>query len=637
MSNNNLPPTMGDSLSMGLDQSWKTEQFRFEAVQKLTQAFQESQRGSNRTLGNGTQAEELEKSICKKAESQRQYLELLEKCINVVRRMGQQQQQQQQQMPQQPQLQQLQQQQPQQQSLFNSSGGGIVTSIESRPRSTNVEMVGDHRHVSMSMIGQQSEEPKMMPQHPVPQQQLGPGGSGPVGVQGLSHGGRMPVSSQSMMNMQPQPGQMGMQHIIRPGMNPGNNPAASQLQQRLLANRGMPGPGNPMMNNLPPNMAPRGINMGQMMPNRMGNMGGMGPAQSMGNPMMNQTSMGPSMSQRAPPPMYNVSPHNMTPGGSPANMGMMSQSPVAGQYIHSPQQAPIPSPAGGGPRSMAPSPLSSANTPNPQDSSSTQDEQAYLEKVRQLAKYIEPLRIMISRIGSSDQVKLDKMKKLLDILSNPTKRMPIETLKKCEDVLVRLKLDTETRPESTVNPLLEAVYNLRTSSKTQSVHLNHTLQRTFGAPLEALYGPEISLPPLPKRRRVEEESSSDIPHILQGEVARLQSHFKVQLDQSQPTQHVGQVNLTCQLEDPNLPSVPPISVTIPEDYPDVPPICDADLTEYFATPFLQRVQTALTSRLSKMPPNFTLSQLLSAWEFSVRSACSPKPNHVTIGTAIFGM
>lgn len=148
---------MGDSLSMGLDQSWKTEQFRFEAVQKLTQAFQESQRGSNRTLGNGTQAEELEKSICKKAESQRQYLELLEKCINVVRRMGQQQQQQQQQMPQQPQLQQLQQQQPQQQSLFNSSGGGIVTSIESRQRSTNVEMVGDHRHVSMGMIGQQSE------------------------------------------------------------------------------------------------------------------------------------------------------------------------------------------------------------------------------------------------------------------------------------------------------------------------------------------------------------------------------------------------------------------------------------------------------------------------------------------------
>ncbi|XP_059092185.1 mediator of RNA polymerase II transcription subunit 15-like isoform X2 [Tigriopus californicus] len=580
MSNNNLAPLTGD-LALSLDQSWKTEQFRCEAVQKLTQAFQESQRGSNRTLGNGKQAEELEKSICKKAESQRQYLELLEKCINVVRRMGQQQQQQQQQQQhqqQQPQPQHLP-QPPQQQPVYNSSGGGIVTSVESRPRSTNAEMMGDHRHASMSLVTQPE-----------------------------------------------------------PGMNPGNNPAASQLQQRLLANRGMPGPGNPMMTNLPPNMAPRGINMGQMMPNRMGNMGGMGPAQPMGNPMMNQTSMGPSMGQRAPPPMYNVSPHIMTPGGSPANMGMMSQSPVAGQYIHSPQQAPIPSPAGGGgPRSMAPSPLSSANTPNPQDTSSTQDEQAYLEKVRQLAKYIEPLRIMISRIGSSDQVKLDKMKKLLDILSNPNKRMPIETLKKCEDVLVRLKLDTEVRPESTVNPLLEAVYNLRTSSKTQSVHLNHTLQRTFGAPLEALYGPEISLPPLPKRRRVEEESPSDIPHILQGEVARLQSHFKVQLDQSQPTQHVGQVNLTCQLEDPNLPSVPPISVTIPEDYPDVPPICDADLTEYFATPFLQRVQTALTSRLSKMPPNFTLSQLLSAWEFSVRSACSPKPNHVTIGTAIFGM
>jgi hypothetical protein len=61
------------------------------------------------------------------------------------------------------------------------------------------------------------------------------------------------------------------------------------------------------------------------------------------------------------------------------------------------------------------------------------------------------------------------------------------------------------------------------------------LHRTFGAPVEALYGSEISLPPLPKRRRridLEETSHSGVPgvivpHILQGEIARLQSHFKV--------------------------------------------------------------------------------------------------------------
>ena len=60
---------------------------------------------------------------------------------------------------------------------------------------------------------------------------------------------------------------------------------------------------------------------------------------------------------------------------------------------------------------------------------------------------------------------------------------------------------------------------------------------TFGAPVEALYGSDITLPPLPKRRRridLEEASHSGsggtgvtVPHVLQGEIARLQSHFKV--------------------------------------------------------------------------------------------------------------
>ena len=39
----------------------------------------------------------------------------------------------------------------------------------------------------------------------------------------------------------------------------------------------------------------------------------------------------------------------------------------------------------------------------------------------------------------SDVEKLSKMKKLLEILSNPSKRMPLETLLKCEAVLEKLK------------------------------------------------------------------------------------------------------------------------------------------------------------------------------------------------------
>lgn len=89
------------------------------------------------------------------------------------------------------------------------------------------------------------------------------------------------------------------------------------------------------------------------------------------------------------------------------------------------------------------------------------------------------------------------MKKLLEILSNPSKRMPVETLQKCEIALE--KMDFSKRGDGSVgpalatlkenhffSPLLEAV-----SSHLQSPVANHTLQRTFGPCIEAFFGPEI--------------------------------------------------------------------------------------------------------------------------------------------------
>lgn len=88
------------------------------------------------------------------------------------------------------------------------------------------------------------------------------------------------------------------------------------------------------------------------------------------------------------------------------------------------------------------------------------------------------------------------MKKLLEILSNPTKRVPLETIIKCEVVLEKLDLkrgESSVGPVSTsmkehhfFSPLLEAV-----NANLQSPVANHTLQRTFGPCLEALFGPEI--------------------------------------------------------------------------------------------------------------------------------------------------
>lgn len=90
------------------------------------------------------------------------------------------------------------------------------------------------------------------------------------------------------------------------------------------------------------------------------------------------------------------------------------------------------------------------------------------------------------------------MKKLLEILSNPNQRMALETLIKCEVVLEKLDFK---RGEGSVapvtahltlkehqifNPLLEAC-----SNNLQSPVINHTMHRTFGPALEALFGPEI--------------------------------------------------------------------------------------------------------------------------------------------------
>ena len=234
-------------------------------------------------------------------------------------------------------------------------------------------------------------------------------------------------------------------------------------------------------------------------------------------------------------------------------------------------------------RQMQPSPgmpdpsPSSVNTPM----SVGQEDREYLEKIKSLEKYIEPLRNMIAKIGNEEGGKdrLTKMKKLLDILSNPGNRMPIATLQKCEDVLKRMALDTvdqesgeagssgaNKEQSSSRNPLLEAVIKIKQSSNTAS--LNHSLSTTFMSPAQCLLGSPIGLPPLPASPS-ESEEEEEIPDVLQGEIARLEPRFKVWLSPSQPAGETGAIQLVCQLEDKDLPTVPHINVTIPANYPQV--------------------------------------------------------------------
>ena len=278
---------------------------------------------------------------------------------------------------------------------------------------------------------------------------------------------------------------------------------------------------------------------------------------------------------------HTMQPHNM-PRPPPYIRGPSPGIPTASP-MSSTQASPAPSYQGPSPVQMQPSPgmptasPSSVNTPM----SVGQEDREYLEKIKSLEKYIEPLRNMIAKIGNEEGGKdrLTKMKKLLDILSNPGNRMPIATLQKCEDVLKRMALDTvdqeggeqggpgtNKEQNSSRNPLLEAVIKIKQSSNTAS--LNHSLSSTFMSPAQCLLGSPIGLPPLPPSPE-ESEEEDEIPDVLQGEIARLEPRFKVWLSPSQPAGESGAIQLVCQLEDRDLPTVPHINVTIPANYPQV--------------------------------------------------------------------
>ncbi|VVC44520.1 Hypothetical protein CINCED_3A025157 [Cinara cedri] len=366
------------------------------------------------------------------------------------------------------------------------------------------------------------------------------------------------------------------------------------LSNRPQAQNKLPGPmtmGPGQINQGPPLRPGAPIGQGPMMQNPnagpMNNQMGQGPQVPMAVVMGGPPMQGMPVQIPGQQGMPGVVPGNMPPNsmgrmqqrkmpGGPENVMMIPNQPVVGyqagpprsvntnQFLShnspsSPQQSPvnvlpsgnqmIASPSGpqltpGGPiRSIgnAPSPGSvpSLNTPmNPSSNAGpsplAQEDIAYREKVRQLSKYIDPLRKMIARIGNEDVEKMTKMKKLLEILSTPTQRMPLETLLKCEVALEKLDLSrgesgSVPPPQSTsmreVHPLIEVI-----GSMIQSPNFNHTLHRTFAPCIEFMVGQRRPLSPPPYTgNENSNEVQSIIPKALEGEIARLDQRFKVKL------------------------------------------------------------------------------------------------------------
>lgn len=119
-----------------------------------------------------------------------------------------------------------------------------------------------------------------------------------------------------------------------------------------------------------------------------------------------------------------------------------------------------------------------------------------------------------------------------------------------------------TKQQYLCQPLLDAVM-----ANIRSPVFNHSLYRTFAPAMSAIHGPPIRCVPLPtgshrtagdrlsvlsspsvcgRKRKHEEDERQSVPNILQGEVARLDVKFLINLDPSQSSNN-GTVHLICKL------------------------------------------------------------------------------------------
>lgn len=510
------------------------------------------------------------------------------------------------------------------------------------------------------------------------------GGPGPSAVGQMVHGNQGQIVHGNMANQmshgagaaggQMNPGLVtGNQGLGSSGMMQGNMVGGpNRMQQPMMTGampnqgemvnwqtQGKPRRGNEMImlnvNAKHPNMA----NMQQMGAQVGGKSGPIQMNMAGQNDQVNQMNMASQISRqnmtmqaRVPSPGFSIASGPITHPrqGTPALTNVSTQMQQQQQQLNmqntmsfiSPSSSNVPSTASnsGSIRNMnqlgAPSPSGMINTPGqPPSNNASIEDRAYTEKVKQLqSKYLDTLREVAQRLENSDSENANKVRNLLEVIENPHRRASrgMETLKACEMVLERLGIQQResrsdapsTKSQNKDNPvviLFDAI-NLALKSPFGS----HTIYRTLSPALCTLLGPEIDLP-ISKKTKIDEDTTavpSELPYIsetIQGEVARLPSRFKVNLE----SQQLDNLILSCQLDDPNLPCVPPIILIIPPSYPNTSPRCRLLPVDYETTDFLKNVYKIMSDRQLHLPEMCSLTMILDAWEMSVRRACSDKP------------
>ncbi|KHJ43133.1 hypothetical protein D918_06699 [Trichuris suis] len=344
-----------------------------------------------------------------------------------------------------------------------------------------------------------------------------------------------------------------------------------------------------------------------------------------------------------PPTPYNRPPSTPMPATpAPQQVAIQPTSipsvPVASPSFTPISQYPTPSPSSGQP-TMGPSPLYAMETspafapaptpgapvsnkgPSPSgvDTSSTNEQPGYREKVIELLVY------------------LDMLKRIIDQQQREGTAIHFQTLLKfksssewwtsSKDVSKSI-ISVGERNRNICQPLIEA--------------LSFALKQRGGKGLNlsSCFG-HLTLPTMAEQKLCSsewlglvkeksnefltvEDNADQIPISIRREVALLDPKFQVQLETDELPLKSSWKNLhvVCTLHDPTLPSVPPLYLRIPLNYPQALPKYDMEKTSYGGSALLLSVKKSLLA-LSYDTASFkTISFLLNHWVLAVRKASS---------------
>lgn len=244
----------------------------------------------------------------------------------------------------------------------------------------------------------------------------------------------------------------------------------------------------------------------------------------------------------------------------------------------------------------------------------------YEHRVQNFRKFISGLMLKIATIETyeTEETDMRTVQYLATTVLNPSLRYPLDAFLECEEFL--------RNASCTVNSYCDSLRLNGAADFTIKTPIDlRPLPKRFGEPL--MMSPATVYPRTPEYSHSPPQEQScasaavddgqDIPDILRREMSHLDPPFSFQLD---PIQNFGSktTKILCILDVGDLPNVPPITVTVLEDYPGSSPLFLASQSQYASTKFFADVLSAFKDSRNKLPRPYSLTTLLNTWESSVR-------------------